>query len=90
MRFPLQHQSQNAVQQISSWMTANLLTLNSHEKFLVSIDRPPLIPVTTISYSLVYPLALAVFVSNAIMISLPHILDSVMSHKAQFSAVCPL
>ena len=29
IKFPLQHHSQTALQQISSWMTANLLTLNS-------------------------------------------------------------
>jgi len=39
-----------------------LLTPQAHEKFLVSVSsiyRPPLIPVTTIFYSLVYPLGLA-------------------------------
>ena len=66
----------------------------------------PLIPLTTISYSLVCPLGLAfmalhltgshpiiphaVFVSNAIIISPPHIFASVVSPKAQFSAPCSL
>ena len=71
-----------------------------------SIYRPPLILLTIISYSLVYLLGLAfmalrstgldpifllaVFVLNAIMISPPHILASVVSPKAQFSALCSL